>query len=123
MILRTPGSTRTDTLFSYTTLFRAVRRGHIPAVNLVQAGPSASGPVPAPFHSRDRLARPPSKYRIFAHKARSAPTAVLHHQTRGQASRSEEHTSELQSLMRISSAVFCFNTNKLNLNEERSGFL
>src|SRR3546814_15316831 len=74
MIRRPPRSTRTDTLFPYTTLFRSPR--------------------------------------IRAHRARtrramkSVKPADLERQTRLDP-RSEEHTSELQSLMRISYAVFC----------------
>src|SRR3546814_2280428 len=74
MIRRPPRSTRTDTLFPYTTLFRSCRR--------------RSG--------RENL---PSGRTICAAHARSAPVPA--------AGRSEEHTSELQSLMRISYAVFC----------------
>src|SRR3546814_4409293 len=83
MIRRPPRSTPTDTLFPYTPLFRsrafrAARRACERA-----SGPSARAP--------SRRAR----YR--AHIAR----------VRGRSRRSEEHTSELQSLMRISYAVFC----------------
>src|SRR3546814_12120416 len=78
MIRRPPRSTRTDTLFPYTTLFR-------------------SG-----GHNRDDV-QPPQHPAV-------AGDALLHGQFqliwRG-GRRSEEHTSELQSLMRISYAVFC----------------
>src|SRR3546814_1480269 len=74
MIRRPPRSTRTDTLFPYTTLFRSTHdRGA------------------SPFFRRPRT----SFWRRCA-----GPAA-------GRQSRSEEHTSELQSLMRISYAVFC----------------
>src|SRR3546814_2914542 len=76
MIRRPPRSTRTDTLFPYTTLFRS-RRG--------------CRRTPAP---RSGLA------------GAAVPT------TRGSSPRSEEHTSELQSLMRISYAVFCLKKKK-----------
>src|SRR3546814_9313856 len=80
MIRRPPRSTRTDTLFPYTTLFRSpqARPGLCPA----QAPAGSAAPV---LHHQHRLA------------------AADHHRAR----RSEEHTSELQSLMRISYAVFC----------------
>src|SRR3546814_10515475 len=83
MIRRPPRSTRTDTLFPYTTLFRSGDRG-IPRRR-------GSEPVhPHRRHQRDAV-------RIGAgSQARR----------RGRY-RSEEHTSELQSLMRISYAVFC----------------
>src|SRR3546814_5897151 len=75
MIRRPPISTRTDTLFPYTTLFRS---------DLLAADPR---PLAARAGSRGA-------------RARSAEAARA---------RSEEHTSELQSLMRISYAVFCLN--------------
>src|SRR3546814_12361472 len=78
MIRRPPISTRTDTLFPYTTLFRSRRRG-------VAARPPRRPAVQGRAgHSRARPRRPAAGDQ-----------------------RSEEHTSELQSLMRISYAVFC----------------
>src|SRR3546814_1139890 len=82
MIRRPPRSTRTDTLFPYTTLFRSPGGDD---VYFFQAG----GMVVA-LWSRDELATD------------SAVTDA----------RSEEHTSELQSLMRISYAVFCLKKKK-----------
>src|SRR3546814_1831399 len=84
MIRRPPRSTRTDTLFPYTTLFRSCRR--------VRA--------PRPFRSR-RAAPGPSRPRGSC----ASSSSVSFH-------RSEEHTSELQSLMRISYAVFCLKKKK-----------
>src|SRR3546814_4176871 len=79
MIRRPPRSTRTDTLFPYTTLFRSDRK----------SGARAAGAV--------------ADQRKSAMNARTdGPISG-----RSSASRSEEHTSELQSLMRISYAVFC----------------
>src|SRR3546814_3066646 len=100
MIRRPPRSTRTDTLFPYTTLFRtsqAARQGRHRrrqsryqrhnlrphAVRRALAKPTTRLRSPAPSHRR---------------RAQTAP---------GKSRRSEEHTSELQSLMRISYAVFC----------------
>src|SRR3546814_2297168 len=78
MIRRPPRSTRTDTLFPYTTLFRSSEA--------IQSGYRHSG-LPRRFAPRnDDLER--------------------------RALRSEEHTSELQSLMRISYAVFCLKKKK-----------
>src|SRR3546814_5393999 len=99
MIRRPPRSTRTDTLFPYTTLFRS--RGRIPArmaasVRLPQ-GQLVAGPA--------RRGRRLGAARRQAHR-RPAATP-----NRDQA-RSEEHTSELQSLMRISYAVFCLKKKK-----------
>src|SRR3546814_1138235 len=86
MIRRPPRSTRTDTLFPYTTLFRsALRQGcHVPAH------------TPGLSRAGGQL-KPASK----------SPEIRDSH-----ALRSEEHTSELQSLMRISYAVFCLKKKK-----------
>src|SRR3546814_10766525 len=86
MIRRPPQSTRTDTLFPYTTLFRSTARGANHASSGVGGSSSSSGTA----------ARAMAVARPAASAARKA------------ARRSEEHTSELQSLMRISYAVFCF---------------
>src|SRR3546814_2036379 len=75
MIRRPPRSTRTDTLFPYTTLFRSAAPAPPP--------PAPSAPLPRP-------------------RGGGARTSA----------RSEEHTSELQSLMRISYAVFCLKKKK-----------
>src|SRR3546814_5409124 len=85
MIRRPPRSTRTDTLFPYTTLFRS------PLAVRTVIGPSSA------TFSESMLYRPPGAA-IFAGPSESWMPA---------ARRSEEHTSELQSLMRISYAVFC----------------
>src|SRR3546814_18056358 len=79
MMRRPPRSTRTDTLFPYTTLFRS----RIPDV----ADPCRSSQL-----ARDQPASPRENWKS--------------------ARRSEEHTSELQSLMRISYAVFCLKKKK-----------
>src|SRR3546814_5873824 len=95
MIRRPPLSTRTDTLFPYTTLFRSVRC-------------SSSSSPPLPPRSRPSLR--------LRHHTR-APSTLTRHLPIPPASvalphprRSEEHTSELQSLMRISYPVFCSQT-------------
>src|SRR3546814_7952563 len=97
MIRRPPRSTRTDTLFPYTTLFRS-RQGRRPGLPL-RFGFGLPGRFAA---DRVRGARRPR-----------AANARLLQQGR---IRSEEHTSELQSLMRISYAVFCLKKKK---NQER----
>src|SRR3546814_3744747 len=96
MILRPPRSTRTDTLFPYTTLFRSP--GRQAGVNRVVLGMAIAA------HQDLALI---AKLREQAGERRRA----------GQ--RSEEHTSELQSLMRISYAVFCLKkktNNKITIN-------
>src|SRR3546814_11672785 len=90
MIRRPPRSTRTDTLFPYTTLFRS-RMGAV-ALHLVGGRREHRAP--------DRL-----------HHDRVVLEDLLH--------RSEEHTSELQSLMRISYAVFCLKKKKTQNKHEK----
>src|SRR3546814_2457439 len=102
---RPPRSTRTDTLFPYTTLFRSDSRdiARKPAIGhrIVRAEEGAAGLGDAQQaghrHRRRDMARRP-RHRI-------AP--ILWNEAR-----SEEHTSELQSLMRNSYAVFCLKKKK-----------
>src|SRR3546814_7234035 len=92
MIRRPPRSTRTDTLFPYPTLFRSGWR-YRPSRRSSRAD----------LRRRRQGARPPGPHvRAIAQQegARSGPEERP-------VGRSEEHTSELQSLMRISYAVFC----------------
>src|SRR3546814_3452268 len=88
MIRRPPRSTRTDTLFPYTTLFRSAARQQ--RIEQLNREPAASVQFPV------------GRNQTLAHKP-----ALCSHQER-----SEEHTSELQSLMRISYAVFCLKKKK-----------
>src|SRR3546814_10250902 len=83
MIRRPPRSTRTDTLFPYTTLFRSLGSGP-------SFGPSATAAAAC-----------------SARETAPAVAPVIAESLRTFNQRSEEHTSELQSLMRISYAVFC----------------
>src|SRR3546814_6496720 len=97
MIRRPPRSTRTDTLFPYTTLFRSEHRRHH-GRRALRAGAGEEGPrQAAPGRRGGRGLRRTSR--------RSAGR---------RSARSEEHTSELQSLMRISYAVFCLKKKKTN---------
>src|SRR3546814_3552137 len=84
MIRRPPRSTRTDTLFPYTTLFRSQ-----PLLDQIGIARAAAGALSVEQYDDDI----------------AVGHLCLHHQT--MSGRSEEHTSELQSLMRISYAVFC----------------
>src|SRR3546814_3637252 len=99
MIRRPPRSTRTDTLFPYTTLFRSLR-------------PCPCGRLRGdPRCLRRRHQAPRGESQQEAEQAGKAPRDPA--PWRGQpAVRSEEHTSELQSLMRISYAVFCLKKKK-----------
>src|SRR3546814_2402171 len=87
MIRRPPRSTRTDTLFPYTTLFRSGSRPSIRASRRSSRGCRCSPTMPPRGSTRWRR-------------------------------RSEEHTSELQSLMRISYAVFCLKKKKEPIDKE-----
>src|SRR3546814_10053792 len=80
MIRRPPRSTRTDTLFPYTTLFRALAEAAPGVAQRLEADPAEIGGAQH-LHDEEGLGR----------------------------GRPEEHTSELQSLMRSSYAVFCLN--------------
>src|SRR3546814_9362695 len=99
MIRRPPRSTLTDTLFPYTTLFRSRTRCYSRNRQTL-----AGRPVQQPRHIRSERACPNA--RGCGPQPRRRP-ARPHRQTAAGPSRSEEHTSELQSLMRISYAVFC----------------
>src|SRR3546814_1818458 len=79
---RPPRSTRTDTLFPYTTLFRSQPQPRGLRVRMSSALPEVAVERPGRLHPE----------------------------------RSEEHTSELQSLMRISYAVFCLKKKKITIN-------
>src|SRR3546814_15501012 len=114
MIRRPPRSTRTDTLFPYTTLFRSqlrhvwlelpleVRKDRIAA----RADPRDAWKLAHWDSYVDALKRPAA--------VQDGRVPVL------DASRSEEHTSELQSLMRISYAVFCLKKKKKNTTENNN---
>src|SRR3546814_1580817 len=97
MLRRPPISTRTDTLFPYTTLFRS------------EGGRNARDPGRARSDAHAVLRRERAECRWRGHGLGLAqPAGIQRIQVHDrQGARSEEHTSELQSLMRISYAVFC----------------
>src|SRR3546814_4880333 len=110
MIRRTPRSTRTYTLFPYTTLFRSrgrMRKGGDGVLSEADAAQPERAVLlfVLSFRQRDELAASASGagWRVVAAR---------------RADRSEEHTSELQSLMRISYAVFCLKKKNKNMNPE-----
>src|SRR3546814_5083294 len=121
MIRRPPRSTRTDTLFPYTTLFRsrALRRARRPGPgdDVVVEPRSHAAVVVAREHARDDRHLPACRVAV----ALIEPVHVGH-ELALRPVRSEEHTSELQSLMRISYAVFCLKKKKKKtaLNYERT---
>src|SRR3546814_3677347 len=113
MIRRPPRSTRTDTLFPYTTLFRS-RPGFLPAdralsgkILVGRAHPGRLLQARA-WGNRERDADQPSHR---PSRPAALPRGFLQRDQRHRP-RSEEHTSELQSLMRISYAVFCLKQKK-----------
>src|SRR3546814_9033938 len=103
MIRRPPRSTRTDTLFPYTTLFRSDGvRGLA-----VRGQPLRRGQMQAACGTRHALLQAPLQ-EAREQVVIAEPLSLLVHRQQ----RSEEHTSELQSLMRISYAVFCLKKKK-----------
>src|SRR3546814_6438883 len=110
MIRRPPRSTRTDTLWPYTTLFRSQPAGF--------------------FQHRDRKVRVDLDRQLFhglieAKHLGQKETVILNgrhiveHVSSPKSTRSEEHTSELQSLMRISYAVFCLKKKKQHTHKRQ----
>src|SRR3546814_7586691 len=139
MIPRPPVSTRTDTLFPYTTLFRSPpstrergrgRRRRAAGVATGRRRPRAGRRAPAGRATPAGTASPDRRPATLAARCSSMPlwerrpergslrkrrrvTTDLGRLLRAPLPRSEEHTSELQSLMRLSYAVFCLKTKKL----------
>src|SRR3546814_8444796 len=101
MIRRPPRSTRTDTLFPYTTLFRSI------PIKVPTLEPPPDCPKIITFSGS------PPKFEMLSRTHSNAATRSSI-QTFPELAyfRSEEHTSELQSLMRISYAVFCLKKKK-----------
>src|SRR3546814_4112197 len=110
MIRRPPRSTRTDTLVPDTTLFRSAdrRRAHPQHVQASICGARCVPPRPTEDH------RPRGTERKARADLVLDPAATMRRSCR-EVRRSEEHTSELQSLMRISYAVFCLKKKKIDL--------
>src|SRR3546814_7945064 len=104
MLLRPPRSKLTDTLFPYTTLFRSREKLAASESDLCRApGPAGVGEKVSPGIRVDAQFRAHCELVVGWSYPRIAGGSGAH-------GRSEEHTSELQSLMRISYAVFCLKT-------------
>src|SRR3546814_2587863 len=128
MIRRPPRSTRTDTLFPYTTLFRSRLTPNAPeiatngAFTMCRAfagslGFLRSSGLPAGF-SKNRGSMTVTQRIVVSGRVQGVG---YRNWTMGAARdlrRSEEHTSELQSLMRISYAVFCLKKKKRELKKK-----
>src|SRR3546814_1873064 len=111
MILLPPRSTRTDTLFPYTTLFRSPDPRHRDAEHgrhLLPRGDHA----PAADAIGDGLDAEPERRRHHHAGAGNGRRRLRAQADAGHQARSEEHTSKLQSLMRISYDVSCWKTQK-----------
>src|SRR3546814_1270132 len=103
MSRRQPGSSRTDTLFPYTTLFRSTASC---ACRLTSAAASLAASRSAAACAFAAVAASAAAT-FFAAAASREATLFCSRAVKEFCNRSEEHTSELQSLMRISYAVFC----------------
>src|SRR3546814_7427139 len=115
MIRRPPRLTRTDTLFPYTTLFRS-RLGHRVRESIQRARRNCRRrrrSYLADVGEYEPLLRQPPGHIRWRGQGEGDLRRLLYRQSRGRP-RSEEHTSELQSLMRISYAVFCLKKKKQN---------
>src|SRR3546814_8433686 len=114
MIRPPPSSTRTDTLFPYTTLFRSLRydRGAFHAEALVAYWWNREKTLHPQSYLRDTDGNPfygdaARAVSIGGHSWALNPASTFRLGIADKDERSEEHTSELQSLMRNSYAVFC----------------
>src|SRR3546814_9446488 len=107
MIRRPPRSTRTDTLFPYTTLFRSAHQSGPCNDDLADRlyAKYRAGPRRSRHLGRERYST--SRDELFLLRWQGQPASRCRRTWR-----SEEHTSELQSLMRISYAVFCLKKKK-----------
>src|SRR3546814_3812641 len=105
MIRRPPRSTRTDTLFPYTTLFRS-----LPAGGVVDYGGRVTDCASCVVRNRAICAS------LDAEELALLGKLGRNHRVK----RSEEHTSELQSLMRISYAVFCLKKKNKTLHTHKA---
>src|SRR3546814_5286145 len=121
MIRRPPRSTRTDTLFPYTTLFRSNCALCAASSWSSPAGPTAFTTRCARRRRRRRNnERPLYRQAIPALHRRVGAEGDRSSRPGNRVLRSEEHTSELQSLMRNSYAVFCLKKKKKKQSEQHS---
>src|SRR3546814_10653738 len=114
MIRRPPRSTRTDTLFPYTTLFRSASVRSAIRDNAINAQKARAWWRPRRIAQYRTLRSRQSRQPLPGpdHRRRNRPYEAHKPTPKRPRPRSEEHTSELQSLMRISYAVFCLKKKK-----------
>src|SRR3546814_3766337 len=105
MILRPPRSTRTDTLFPYATLFRSADQALVCTTFQSDGRKNIEG-------AENIIASLSNALVLATTVDESATLAAYLRQLHNDIKRSEEHTSELQSLMRISYAAFCLKKKK-----------
>src|SRR3546814_9625304 len=122
MIRRPPRSTRTDTLFPYTTLFRSRDLGAFILIDRQTNGTVAAGTLDFALRRAgnihwQHLEVDKSARALIKHQA---PRCVWFTGLSGSGKRSEEHTSELQSLMRSSYAVFCLKKKKNHITHQNT---
>src|SRR3546814_8404904 len=121
MVRLPPRSTRTDTLFPYTTLFRSRHNELSKAMSLavhLLPPPQVAIPETSTFSMIEPNWCPRLRWLMptFFTKMDSLSTGT----GKAQAFRSEEHTSELQSLMRISYAAFCLKKKKTTIKKQET---
>src|SRR3546814_8370793 len=104
MIRRPPRSTRTDTLFPYTTLFRSLEIDVLGLEARRRDVGDVRGEQPHALRTHFERCCMNAEKSVVGH---GCPLAQMYPRPFQQGARSEEHTSELQSLMRRSYAVFC----------------
>src|SRR3546814_4968064 len=109
MIRRPPRSTRTDTLFPYTTLFRSINLMQIEDLGFCDKNA-------APQFVRDHSFTVDGDFPFNTSGGQLSVGSAARKSPTPESARSEEHTSELQSLMRISYAVFCLKKKKTSKN-------
>src|SRR3546814_1578086 len=118
MIRRPPRSTRTDTLFPYATLFRSHHEQHVQfarqALRRVDRCPVDSARIDVAAELLRRAWHAKGGW-AYAHLHPCDDAGIARHNALFLGFRSEEHTSELQSLMRISYAVFCLKQKTKNI--------
>src|SRR3546814_3677826 len=125
---RPPRSTLTDTLFPYSTLFRSLDLGDD---DRIQADQGADRHLQPGRDLTQKISEAFALGRELVHVTAGteipARTAQMHHPyprfavaTQDRLMRSEEHTSELQSLMRLSYAVFCLKKKKKKQNNNKT---